>query len=887
MSGAGKAPTIDVADRVDKVAKAVKAAKPAKPGWFHGSAVDLSRRFRLLAFLLSTIIAFGLCFSQFGIMAWDADNYTDTFNIALFIIPAALCTVMLGAVPGVALAFLTGMFIFLRAQWTPVNGYDVHLADPLLSVGSITAGAILLALLTLPAARKWPPDLSPDTSPWKRLSPLHTASIIVGCLLFALAYSYGTRSLVYLIVTPGGAEYGYASMIAGYLASLQDPRVLLEVVVNGAIITAVCLYSVVQDANRQADAWRSGITAAFTRWLLFAMLVVFVASSAWSFCAETTRATDGAKTQIQSELEYMNQQLEARLSEGGSLKPVAEGYNPALGGSIVVVRNNVVVSSNNPDAVGESASKILSSGDMDNYDFLVDLATQDMLKGTSEEDGQFFGIMALRGEHFTVIEDAPLAEMYRSRTATLMYNAGFLLVMLVAVFVVVRIMLSYIVVEPIHRTNKTLALITEGELQRRIDERAVKEFDELSDGINTTVGALRTMMDEVEHRNTQDLLAAKAIQESALPREFPPFPDIDRFDIYASMKTAKEVGGDFYDFFLIDEGKLGFLIADVAGKGIPAALFMMTAKTQIKSYLGSGIPVNEAVDAANHQLCLGNDAGMFVTAWVAVLDYRTGELSYVNAGHNPPLLNHDGEWEWMREVSGMPLGLFDGLPYERLEHQLESSDTLYLYTDGVTEAMDKDGGLFGEDRLLRTLERFAGMNARSMSVGVRRAITDFTLDAEQSDDITMLTLRYGVPPEKKAVMVLPADVNQLIHVYNFIHEELKRRGAPSSVYGPLDIAAEELFVNVCHYAYPDDEPEDLGEVRIGFEYDATPPSLTVTISDDGIPYDPLAKPDAVTPDDIMDVPIGGLGILMAKRSVDDMSYERVDGSNVVTFRKSW
>jgi sigma-B regulation protein RsbU (phosphoserine phosphatase) len=231
--------------------------------------------------------------------------------------------------------------------------------------------------------------------------------------------------------------------------------------------------------------------------------------------------------------------------------------------------------------------------------------------------------------------------------------------------------------------------------------------------------------------------------------------------------------------------------------------------------------------------------------------------------------------------------MFDGLDYDCFTHTLQTGDMLYLYTDGVTEAISADKSFFGEERLVETLERYTGLNARSVSVGVRRAITDFTLDAEQSDDITMLSLRYGVPPEKRAIMVLPADDKQLIHVHNFITEELHRRNAPSSVYNPLDIAAEELFVNVCHYAYPDATPDNPGEVQIGFEYEASPPSLTVTIIDEGIPYNPLAKPDAVTPDDIMEVPIGGLGILMAKNTVDEMTYERVGESNVLSFRKGW
>ena len=857
-----------------------------KPGWFCGSATDLPRRMRVLMFGLLALVSACLCFSQFGIMAWGSD-LTGELNFVLFLVPVALCVVMLGVVPGVALAFLTGVLIMFRSQWTPTTIYDYQLADPFLSVVSILIGAVLMAAIVIPAARRWPADVSRSTSPWKRVALVRIALLIIACFVLAFVFSYGTRGLMYLIVTPGGAEYGYAAMIERYLASLAAPLVFLEGVLNGIILSTACVVTVVSDANRQSGAWKSGLGSAFTRWLLLAMLAVFLVSSSASFCTETLNATAQAEEQIVSELEYLQQQVGERAETDAPVKTIAEGYRTALGGTVVVVHNGTIVSSNDPDEVGKNATEFLSSTDVDNYDFLVGLASQNLLTGYDEKEREFSGIRALVGDQYTIIETAPLSAMYKARTSTLMYNAGYLLLMLAVVFILARLMLRRIVVEPIHRTNATLGRITAGELSRRVEERNVIEFDELSTGINTTVSALKDTIAEVEQRNAQDMTAAKAIQESALPRAFPPFPEIEHFDIYASMKTAREVGGDFYDFFLIGENKLAFLIADVAGKGIPAALFMMAAKTQLKTYLEADIPVNEAVDSANHQLCLGNDAGMFVTAWVAVLDYANGTIEYVNAGHNPPMLHHGGQWEWVRNVSGMPLGLFDGIPYDRFEYQMEPGDTLYLYTDGVTEAMDIDGNLFGEERLVKTLLRYTGMNARSISVGVRRAITDFTLDAAQSDDITMVTMRYGVPPEKRAVMVLPAKVDQLIHVNNFIHEELHRRGAPGSAYNPLDIAAEELFVNVCHYAYPEATPDNPGEVRIGFEYEASPPSLTVTISDDGIPYNPLAKPDAVTPDNIADVPIGGLGILMAKRNVDDMSYERVGKSNVLTFRKCW
>ena len=861
-----------------------------KPSWFRGSAVDLSRRMRALTFLMLLFLAACLCYSQFGIITvgvgTSGELGTNDLNFVPFLIPVALCTVMLGVVPGIGLAFITGVLIMFRAQWTSTTPYDTHLADPFLSVTGIFLGAVLLAAIATPVARRHPADLAKGIKPLKRLDTARIVSLVVGCFALTASFSYVSRGLIYLVVTPGGAEYGYAAMIAEYLDSIANPIVLFEALINAAILALICIVSVAYDAHRRSGAWKSSLSATFTRWLALAMVMVFMGASMVSFCSETMQATNEAESQLLEELGYLKQQVDLRDQTGASVESVAEGYRAQYGGQVFVVQDHTIISSNVPDMAGEPASRVLGSSYVDNYDFLAGLASQYMLTG-SDETGSFHGIRAIVGDDFTYIAVAPLDTVYKARTATLMYNATFMLIMLAVVFLVTRFLLLRIVVAPITRTNNTLGHITDGELTRRVNEREVREFDSLSTGINTTVGSLRDSIAEVKRRNEQDITAGKAIQESALPRDFPPFPDVDRFDIYASMKPAKGVGGDFYDFFLIGDDKLGFVLADVSGKGIPAALFMMAAKTQIRNYLASGLPVDEAVNAANHQLCIGNDAGMFVTAWIGVLNYETGELSFVNAGHNPPLLHHDGSWAWQRETSGMPVGLFDGIPYEKLDRQMAAGDTLYLYTDGVTEAMDVDGKLFGEDRLEETLGHYAGLNARSVCLGVSRAVTEFALDAEQSDDLTMMALRYGMPPEKCAMMALPAVDSQLIHVNGFIREELRRRHAPKSALNPLCIAAEELFVNVCRYAYPDATPDDPGEVRIEFEYEPNPPALTVRMIDDGIPYDPLAKPDEETPDDIEAVTGSGLGILMAKRSVDDMHYERVGESNVLTFSKGW
>jgi anti-sigma regulatory factor (Ser/Thr protein kinase) len=461
------------------------------------------------------------------------------------------------------------------------------------------------------------------------------------------------------------------------------------------------------------------------------------------------------------------------------------------------------------------------------------------------------------------------------------------------VFLIVSRLLNSVVARRIDEENATLEQIVAGNLDARAEAGGTREFESLSEGINVTVKTLKGWISEAETRMDAELATARAIQESALPRTFPPYPDILKFDVYASMSAAKQVGGDFYDFFLVgddssaESGKVGFIVADVSGKGVPAALFMMRAKALLHDYVGSGMELGEAVSEANRQLLEGNDEGMFVTAWVGVLDYGTGHVDYVNAGHNPPLLwQRDGGWRWMRKKSGPVLGLFE-LPYRAHEVECDAGDMFLLYTDGVTEAFDVHEKLYGEDRLLAVAEDGYRLHPRELLEAVRADVAAYAEGAEQSDDITVLALEVGVPPEVTATLDVPADVSKLDDVNEFLHAELDRRLCPSRVQNQLDIAVEELFVNVCHYAYPDATPDQPGNVRIQRTYNADPPSITVDIIDEGVAFDPLAKPDAVTPDNIEDVPIGGLGILMAKKCLDEMSYERVDNANVVTLVKKW
>ena len=266
----------------------------------------------------------------------------------------------------------------------------------------------------------------------------------------------------------------------------------------------------------------------------------------------------------------------------------------------------------------------------------------------------------------------------------------------------------------------------------------------------------RYVRSQMASQRAKEMKMASDIQESAVPRTFPPFPEERRFDIFAEMETAKDVGGDFYDFYFLGPGRLAFLVADVSGKGVPAALFMMRAKTTVKGMAQTGKPLAEVVAEANDALSNDNGANMFVTAWIGEIDLETGAVTYVNAGHNPPLLLHSGSGadgrraEYLRAKPGLVLGMMPGIKYASQTVKLEPGDAIYLYTDGISEQPDEKDELFGEERLQRALD---GMLANGTPVfsgprspvlgAVMACVQAHGLGVEQADDCTQLVLRYN------------------------------------------------------------------------------------------------------------------------------------------------
>lgn len=305
-------------------------------------------------------------------------------------------------------------------------------------------------------------------------------------------------------------------------------------------------------------------------------------------------------------------------------------------------------------------------------------------------------------------------------------------------------------VTPIQDMQHQVSVISQGNLDAEVAVTTDDEIGALAREFNHMASSLKAYIDQIQkvtaerERIGAELNVATQIQASMLPNIFPPFPDRAEFDIYATMDPAKEVGGDFYDFFFVDNQHLAVVIADVSGKGVPAALFMVIAKTLIKDYAGMSGHVEDVFTLVNEKLCESNKEGLFVTAWMGVLDLSTGHMDYVNAGHNPPLIRHSGgSFEYLKQKPGLMLAGMEGIRYRKGELDFGAGDTLYLYTDGVTEAADNAEKLYGESRLKDILNTHQDAMPRDLLAAVKDDVIRYMDGAPQADDITMLGLRMN------------------------------------------------------------------------------------------------------------------------------------------------
>jgi serine phosphatase RsbU (regulator of sigma subunit)/anti-sigma regulatory factor (Ser/Thr protein kinase) len=395
--------------------------------------------------------------------------------------------------------------------------------------------------------------------------------------------------------------------------------------------------------------------------------------------------------------------------------------------------------------------------------------------------------------------------------------------------------------------------------------------------------AAYSIIESQRNRMQKELNVGRDIQLSMVPTDFPQRPE---FVISATLEPALEVGGDFYDCFFIDEEHLCFSVGDVSDKGVASALFMAMTKTMLKSRAKSDLSTASIVTHANDELSVNNDACMFVTLYLGILNLSTGELLSTNAGHNPPLIKRaDGSVEWLERRDGPVVGAMDGMSFKEGSVKLSAGDELLLYTDGVTEAKNEQNELFSDDRLFQLFTESAAMTAEERIDVVKKAVYAFEGNAPRADDITVMTIQLTDALNKKDRQVFRGaminEVSAIPGLQSRLEDHAQDWPGTEVVMPTVMMALDELLSNVVKYAFPDDSEDHQIEVRAEVVGD----SLIMSVTDDGISFNPFTQEEPDTSLSIEEREIGGLGIHLVKRIFDETSYQRKVNQNVVTLVK--
>ncbi len=479
-------------------------------------------------------------------------------------------------------------------------------------------------------------------------------------------------------------------------------------------------------------------------------------------------------------------------------------------------------------------------------------------------------------------------------TMTAFYFGGaiilIMLVGLIFLFIVCRSTVKRIT-RPLAHFAKSADEIAKGNFNTLLPEiNTHDEMSKLRDSFLLMQKSLTDNLEKLKNVNEQkgriegELQAAKNIQMSMVPESFPAFPTRDDIDIYAKLTPAKEVGGDLYDFYIRNE-KLFFCIGDVSGKGIPASLVMAVTLAMLRTVSAPEKSPARILKSISDTLSEANENMMFITLFVGILDLPTGKLSYCNGGHCNPLVVNS-KVSLLPSIPNIPVGI-ESYNFEQQEVLISPGTTLFLYTDGLTEAEDTEACLFGEHRVLETAKRSIENNSvtpHKFIDDMEKSVNDFVNGAEQNDDRTMLAIHYSKKDEETRLqrsLTLSNDIERIPELSKFIEgvcEELEL-GMPETM--SLNLALEEAVVNVMNYAYPKGA---YGEVNI--EAIANNKCLKIIIKDSGIPFDPTKQGEVDTTLSAEERPIGGLGIYLVREIMDSVNYEYVDHKNILTLRKN-
>ena len=517
---------------------------------------------------------------------------------------------------------------------------------------------------------------------------------------------------------------------------------------------------------------------------------------------------------------------------------------------------------------GEEGVKRMNIGGMDSYVFYKPLGqTGCSMAIVCPESDIFSGFDRLR------------------RTIMAIVTVGLLLMLYFFIRIITREL------KPLRRLAKEAETIASGQFDTQLpDFQRTDEIGQLSHSFGNMQQSLVKYIDELKNTTAQkasiesDLRIASGIQMGMLPEKFPTRDDRDDVQRYASLTPAKEVGGDLFDFYFRDE-KLFFCIGDVSGKGVPASLFMAVTRSTFRTVSAHESTPDRIVTIMNKTIADMNKNHMFVTLFVGVLDLPTGRLRYCNAGHDAPLLVGAGVGELPCD-SNIPVGFMPAWKYSLQEAQIFTGTTIFLFTDGLTEAMDAENAQFQMQRVNDVANRALAkqqQEPRQLISQMTEAVHQFVGDAEQSDDLTMMAIQYIKQlsdVQMRKSIVLPNDTQEVPRLNAFVEEVCQTVGFDEIVTMQIKVAVEEAVVNVMKYAYP---PGQHGDVTL--EAASNDVRLKFTIIDSGKPFDPTVQSEVDTTLSAKERKIGGLGIHIMRQNMDSINYERLDNLNVLTLRK--
>ncbi len=723
-----------------------------------GLLSEAKKEIRFATLLFQLIISMALTFTQLGFFGVRVGD-TTLFYVIVLLIPIAVIPLLLGTIVGTGFGLLSGLLLWLRAGLLPLNYYEFSLVSPITSIILFGLCGFLQGVLLACLLRS------------NYLKIQHVGRVAVSCAIVSWVCSLGFGAYFIHLVTTGSMDFGSTGLAQTMSPSMSIPemsvallfssQISVQAWVDAIVMTVACTEFYVLIKRIEALEDDISVYALFGGWLFNVVTATSLIAAVICFLAISTHLLNRTEAEVKSEAEYLCLQI-SKLDEHMSTPydQLLDGYTMEdTGIAVVTLNNDVFMTDNEMFPIGCAIDELLDDTGLEAINRSVESGRMQQIffagTGVASDESirdnrytQIVYLFAMREGDYEVIIIKPSSLVFAERRGAMLELFLGLCVMVIAVCVMVLNLLKRVVGERIRETNEALSKITAGDLEVRAEALGTREFKALSSGINQTVDALKGWIVEAETRMDSELAAARAMQEAALPAAFPALPDAKRFDIHASMNPAREVGGDFYDFFLIGDanaaqGKLGFVLADVSGKGVPAALFMMKAKALLHDNMESGLSLSEAVGHANAQLCEGNSACTFVTAWIGVLDWGAKTIEYVNAGHNPPMMwrASDG-WHWIEDTdaSGPPLGLVD-LPYATECISVGEGDTVFLYTDGVTEAENKDKELYGEKRLEAFLLTIDDPQPYELLEAVAVEVVKFADGAEQSDDLTMLAIK--------------------------------------------------------------------------------------------------------------------------------------------------